>query len=173
MQVVMRLGLGAANTIPTDQIIRYPETAPFSKYTFSLWAFPEERWMEILEEYAKFSEDYLRDHGYRCDLLNVGYRVHADDRALLSYSYDGGKVTIDPVSTGSAGWFEFLDAFNVFAHERGGIPLLNQTRGLTYEHIERAYGERQTEMWEAMQRADRGQRFLNGFFRELFEPRRD
>ncbi len=39
------------HTIPTDQMIRYPDVAGRSKYTFSIWAFPEERYAEILREY--------------------------------------------------------------------------------------------------------------------------
>ena len=75
-------------------------------------------------------------------MLAVGYRVEQDTSSLLSYTYDGPVLTIDPVCTGTKGWVEFLDAFNVFCSERGGSPLLNQTRGVTREMAQRAFGDR-------------------------------
>ena len=36
------------NTVATDQIIRYPPVADASRYTFSLWAFPEETYPTVL-----------------------------------------------------------------------------------------------------------------------------
>src|SRR5260370_30312358 len=39
------------NTVATDQIIRYPTVSDDSRYTFSLFAFPEERYPEILTAY--------------------------------------------------------------------------------------------------------------------------
>ncbi|PWU11300.1 MAG: FAD-linked oxidase, partial [Terriglobia bacterium] len=98
-------------TIAGDQIIRYP-TASNSKYTFSLWAFPEENYPSILPAYFDFSKKYFNDTGYRINMLTVGYRVAQDRSSLLSYSYDGNMITIDPVSTGGEGWKTFLGAYN-------------------------------------------------------------
>ena len=60
-------------------------------------------------------------------MLYVGYRVLKDRESLLSYSWDGNMITIDPVSTANPGWPEFLTAYNQFCSDHGGIPLLNQT----------------------------------------------
>ena len=60
-------------------------------------------------------------------MLYVGYRIMKDRQSLLSYSWDGNVMTIDPVSTANPGWTEFLAAYNQFCSDHGGIPLLNQT----------------------------------------------
>jgi len=97
------------NTVATDQIIRYP-TDSNSKYTFSLWAFPEETYAAALPAYFQFSKKYFADTGYRINMLCVGYRVAQDQSSLLSYSYNGNMITIDPVSTGGPAWVAFLGA---------------------------------------------------------------
>ena len=86
--------------------------------------------------------DYYDRHGYRSNLLYVGYRIAQDQQSLLSYSYDGPVMTIDPVSTGNTGWKLFLDAYNQFCSDRDGKPLLNQTYGLTPAIVRKAFGER-------------------------------
>ena len=63
--------------------------------------------------------------------MSVGYRISQDQNSLLSYSYDGPVMTVDPVSTGSTGWKPYLEAYNQFCSDRGGLPLFNQTYGLT------------------------------------------
>ena len=40
-------------------------------------------------------------------MLYVGYRITKDQNSLLSYSWDGNVMTIDPVSTANPGWDEF------------------------------------------------------------------
>ena len=112
------------NTIATDQIIRYPKVSDDSRYTFSLWAFPEEQYATVLPAYIQFCKDYYQQKGYRTNMLNVGYRIAKDQLSLLSYSYDGNVMTIDPVSTANPGWHEFLDAYNEFCAARGGKALL-------------------------------------------------
>src|SRR5581483_11991248 len=102
-----------------------------SKYTFSLWAFPEDTYTVVLPQYFEFSRKYFADTGYRINMLCVGYRVAKDQSSLLSYSYDANMITIDPVSTANPGWTEFLGAYNQFCSDHGGVPLMNQTFGLT------------------------------------------
>jgi hypothetical protein len=51
-------------------------------------------------------------------------------------------MAIDPVSTGNPGWKPFLEAYNQFCSDRGGMPLLNQTFGLTPAIARKAYGDR-------------------------------
>jgi hypothetical protein len=75
-------------------------------------------------------------------MLYVGYWIAKDQTSLLSYSYDGSVMTIDPVSTGNPGWKPFLDAYNQFSSDQGGIPLLNQTYGLTRAMVQKAWGQR-------------------------------
>ena len=96
-------------TWPPDQIIDYPPVSNDSRYTFSLFAFPEEDFPAAITDFYKFCNDYYQQKGYRSNLLYVGYRIAQDQKSLLSYSYDGTVMTIDPVSTANPGWDEFLD----------------------------------------------------------------
>jgi FAD/FMN-containing dehydrogenase len=154
-------------TIPADQIIRYPAVSDDSRYTFSFWAFPEEQFPGVVTEYFQFSRDYYREKGYRTNMLNVGYRVAKDQESLLSYSYDGNVMTVDPVSTGNPGWKAFLEAYNDLSSERGGIPLLNQTFGVTRTMAQKALGNRLKLFAEARKTYDPGNRLLNDYFQDL------
>ncbi|MGH9433537.1 MAG: FAD-binding protein [Terriglobia bacterium] len=154
------------NTVASDQIIRYPAAGGESSYTFSLWAFPEERYADILPRYVQFSKDYYKQHGYRSNMLSVGYRIFKDQQSLLSYSYDGNVMTVDPVSTGNPGWEQFLDAYNEVFSGLGGQPLLNQTAGVTPDQTRKALGDRWKAFCDARKTFDPGNRLLNGFFRD-------
>ena len=167
VQRAMGLLLSSPNTSAADQIIRYPERAGLSAYTFSIWAFPEEDYPTILAAYYRFCRDYYRDSGYRCNLANVGYRIAQDPSSLFSYSTDGTVMTLDPVSTGDPGWNAFLDAYNDFCSEHGGVPLFNQTRGIRPDHARRAFGARLDQFEEVRRRYDPENRLLNDYFRAM------
>jgi FAD/FMN-containing dehydrogenase len=154
-------------TIPPDQIINYPPVSNDSRYTFSLFAFPEDDYPAALTDFFKFVNDYYSQKGYRSNLLYVGYRIAQDQNSLLSYSHDGAVMTIDPVSTANPGWFEFLDAYNQFCSDRDGIPLLNQTPGLTPAIVQKAYGDRLTTLANTRKQYDPSNRLLNDYFRTL------
>ncbi|MFZ0744052.1 MAG: FAD-binding protein [Terracidiphilus sp.] len=154
-------------TIPSDQIIQYPLVSNDSRYTFSLFAFPEDEYPAALTDFFKFCNDYYAQKNYRSNLLYVGYRIAQDQKALLSYSYDGTVMTIDPVSTANPGWFDFLDAYNQFCSDRNGRPLLNQTPGLTPAMVQKAFGDRLTTLSNARKQYDPGDRLLNDYFRTL------
>jgi hypothetical protein len=154
-------------TVAWDQIIRYPEVSNVSRYTFSLWAFPEDRYPAVLTEYFQFCQTYYQQKGYRSNMLNVGYRIAQDAGSLLSYAADGGVMTIDPVSTGNPGWPEFLLAYNDFCSTRGGIPLFNQTPGLTRDQVRLAFGDKLTTLNAKRKELDPTDRMLNDYYREL------
>jgi lysylphosphatidylglycerol synthetase-like protein (DUF2156 family) len=124
-------------------------------------------WKEFLGAYNQFCRDYYKQQGYRSNLIYVGYRIAKDQQALLSYSYDGTVMTIDPVSTANSGWKEFLAAYNQFSTDHGGIPLFNQTFGLTAAIVQKAFGSRLTEFATAREQYDPGDRLLNDYFRNL------
>jgi FAD/FMN-containing dehydrogenase len=159
------------DTSPLAQQIRYPVVSDNARYTFSIWAFPEDRYIECLRRYYEFSQDHYRRTGYRIDLLSVGYRILADQSSLFSYSYDGTVITYDPVSTGTHGWDLFLREYNALCSELGGIPLFNQTNLLTRSQVQRAFGERLERFERYRQRFDPDDRLLNGFFAELVTGR--
>ena len=154
-------------TIATDQIIRYPAVAGASRYTFSLWAFPEDGYPSVISDCFDFCRAYFQQTGYRSNMLFVGYRVAQDQNSLLSYSYDGSAITIDPVSTANPGWEEFLVAYNQFCSDHGGTPLLNQTKGITRAQVEKALGDRWKTFADTRRGYDPQGRLLNPFFRDL------
>jgi FAD/FMN-containing dehydrogenase len=155
------------NTVATDQIIRYPVSAGDSKYTFSLWAFPVDIYPQILSKCFEWARNYYATTGYRNNMLYVGYWILKDQQSLFSYSYDGDVMTIDPVSTANPGWTKFLDDYNQFCSDLGGIPLLNQTPRLTRAQAQKALGARLKKFAAARKTYDPNDRLLNDFFRDL------
>jgi FAD/FMN-containing dehydrogenase len=155
------------NTVPADEIIRYPDVADDSRYTFSLYAFPEEQFPVVLGDFFTFCTDYYAKTGYRTDLLDVGYRIAQDRQSLLSYSWDGPVMTLDPVSTANPGWTEFLDAYNRFCSDRNGVPVLNQTAALTPALAQKAFGSRLATLEQTRKQYDPSGRLLNAFFRGI------
>uniref|UniRef100_Q02BX1 FAD linked oxidase domain protein n=1 Tax=Solibacter usitatus (strain Ellin6076) TaxID=234267 RepID=Q02BX1_SOLUE len=155
------------NTVAMDQIIEYPKVSDGSRYTFSLWAFPEEIYPTVLPQYFEFCRKYDAEKQYRNNMLYVGYRIMKDQQSLLSYSWDGNVMTIDPVSTANPGWNEFLVAYNQFCSDHGGIPLPNQTPLVTRAQVEKGLGERWKRFGEARKKFDPGNRLLNDYFKEL------
>ncbi len=154
-------------TIPGDQIIQYPPVSNDSRYTFSLFAFPEDQYPAAITDFVQFCKTYYAQKGYRSNLLYVGYRIAQDQKSLLSYSWDSNVMTIDPVSTANPGWSDFLDAYNQFCVERSGMPLLNQTPGLTAAIVQKAYGNRLTTLEATRAQFDPNNRLLNRYFRQL------
>jgi hypothetical protein len=76
-------------------------------------------------------------------------------------------ITIDPVSTANPGWTTFLAAYNRFCSDRGAVPLMNQTPGLTRPMVAKALGGRLQSFAQARQNFDPGGRLLNDYFRDL------
>lgn len=151
-------------SVPTDQIIRYPDEAGLGSFTVSIWTFPETSFSEILEECCRFCRSYYSEHGYRTDQPSIGYRISRDQSSLLSHSRHDNVMSIDPASTAAPGWKPFLQAFNRFCSERGGRPLFNQTPLLDVSQVERAYGEELEVFRQLRDRFDPENRFLNDHF---------
>jgi len=162
--------LTSKDTIATDQIIKYPESSGWTKYTFSIWAFPEETYVKTLRAYFAFVRRHYAETGFRCDMLNVGYRIAQDRSSLFSYTWNGPVLTVDPVSTGRDGWDEFLHAYNAFCAEHGGSPLFNQTKWLTHDQVRGAFGDRVDQFERLRREMDPEDRLLNDYFRELLAP---
>lgn len=99
-------------------------------------------------------------------MLNVAYRILEDDSSLFSYSSSGNVMTLDPVSTGDPGWTDFITAYNEFCSNLGGVPLFNQTRGITPEQARKAFGTRLQEFESYRKKYDPTNRLLNQYFCE-------
>jgi len=153
--------------MPAEQIIHYPAKSDDSRYTFSLWAFPEDDYGRVITEQFKFANNYFKANGYRTNMLYVGYWIAKDQNNLLSYSYDGNVMTVDPVSTANPGWTKFLDAHNQFCSDQGGFPLLNQTPQLKRAQLQKALGDRLKQFAAARKTYDPTDRLLNDFFRDM------
>jgi hypothetical protein len=80
-------------------------------------------------------------------------------------------ISLDPIhavgEAEPAAWADFLKAFNEWAHQRGGIPLLNQSPFVTKAQVESAYGDRWTKLAGWLRTVDPDRRMVNEFFAEL------
>ena len=101
------------------------------------------------------------------------YYIRRDQHSLLSYTYEGDTFSIDPIHapTDREAWSHFLKAFNDFALQRGGIPLLNQSPFVERKHVEAAYGNRWKEFSDWVRSVDPDRRLLNPFFEGLLSRR--
>ena len=164
---LLRLAIRGKNTMAADQQIHYPLVSDNHRYTFSIWAYPVERYPETIRAYFVFCREYYEQHGFRITMPSVGYRTFQDQQALLSYTFNGDAITIDPVTTPEPGWQDFQLAYDKFAQQHGGQPLLNQTKYLTRESVLTAYGERINTLESHRVALDPGGRFLSPYFQEL------
>jgi L-gulonolactone oxidase len=162
--------LRAWHTSAADQIIRYPAKAGYASYTFSIWAFPQEEYPETIKAYFKFCKDYYKAHGFRCDMLNVGYSIAQDKSSLFSYTRRGPALTLDPVATGLDGWEAFLIAYNEFCTAHNGRPLFNQSYGLTPAQVKIAFGPEIEAFQQFRTKYDPEGRLYPEYFRQYFEP---
>jgi FAD/FMN-containing dehydrogenase len=144
-----------------------PKEAWRARTTYSLWAFPEADYPLVLGDYFAFCKAHHKEHRFRCNVVNGASRLHQDRGSLFSVSYDGPMFTLEPSSTGEAGWDEFLIDFNEFASSRGGVPTFNQTRALQPEHVAKAFGERAKLFRALRQRTDPLNRLRNAYFSYL------
>jgi FAD/FMN-containing dehydrogenase len=155
---------------PVAQIVDFDKDDPDHRFTFSMWAFPEADFPDILPQYLELCEEH--EATYRSCLPHVSYHIAQDERSLLSYSRAGPVWTLDPICPeGEEGWKPFLEKFNDFCSEKGGIPLLNQTPFLERRHVVRAFGADLLGEFDAMRRQfDPTNRMLNDYFAKLLAP---
>ena len=169
VQVRLLTVVRGTHTCASDQIIRYPQKAGYDAYTFSIWAFPESQYPQALRDYFRFCKDYLKQHGFRCDMLNVGYRIAKDTSSIFSYTGKETMLTFDPVSTAPPGWQTFLDAYNEFCIKHNGRPLFNQSPRVTPAQVKKAFAAEVEEFQKFRRRLDPDGRLYSSFFRERFE----
>jgi hypothetical protein len=163
---------GGITLLAPDKIIDYHLTPADAKYAFTFWAFPRSQWLPTLLAYLDFADQYFKDTGFRCNMPLGAYHIRQDAGSLLSYTQDQEVFSIDPIHapTDLAAWQAFLQAFNDFASQRNGIPLLNQSPFVTQQHVATAYGARWDQFSAAVRGADPGGRMLNPYFAALLSP---
>jgi FAD/FMN-containing dehydrogenase len=147
----------------------FPQEAWRSRYTYTLWGFPQAGFPKLLAEYFAFCRAYYKQHNYRCNVVNGASRLHQDRSSLFSVSFQGPMITLEPSSTGDRGWDEFLIDFNDFASALGGVPTFNQSRALKPEHVAKAFGDRVKLFRALRQRTDPLNRLCNSYFAHLLE----
>ena len=151
--------------MPIAQQIRYPDGVGQPRYTFSIWAFPEEHYLDAFKAYFEFSEEHYKRTatGSTC---SASATASSPTRARCSPTATTAHVmTFDPVSTGDFGWDTFLREYNSLCSEHGGTPLFNQTNLLTRAQVARAFGDRMAYFEKHRQKYDPTNRLLNNFFR--------
>lgn len=164
---------GGFTLLNPDKMVDYSTTPQAARYAFTFWAFPRPDWVKNLKAYVEFAEAYHTEHGFRCNMPLGSYFIRQDTSSVLSYSYDGDVMSLDPIhapgfsDTDKVAWASYLRAFNEWAHQRGGIPLLNQSPFVRKEHVVSAYGERWKKLSDWVRSVDPKGRLLNPFFEEL------
>jgi hypothetical protein len=163
---------GGITLLAPDKIIDYSNTPDDAKYAFTFWAFPRSQWLATLRAYLDFADQHFNATGFRCNMPLGAYHIRRDSSSLLSYTQDQEVFSIDPIhaSTDDTVWHYFLQQFNDFAYQRGGIPLLNQSPFVELKHVEAGYGQRWTQFSSAVRSMDPGGRMLNPFFAALLSP---
>jgi hypothetical protein len=166
--------VGGITLLAPDKIIDYRRTPTSARYAFTFWAFPRAQWLATLRAYLDFADQHFKATGFRCNMPLGSYRIRQDRHSLLSYSHDGEVFSIDPIhaSTDDVAWHKFLRAFNEFAAQRNGIPLLNQSPFVERAHVEAAYGQRWVEFGDWVRTVDPEGRMVNEFFAALLPEAR-
>ena len=163
--------LGGFTLHDPDKMIDYSKTPQNARYAFTFWAFPRKEWVANVKAYAVFRDEHFRRTGFRCNLPCGSYFIRKDRSSLLSYTWDGDVISLDPIHAPGEidkhGWDRFLGEFNEWAHKRGGIPLLNQSPFVTRAHVAAAYGDRWKRLGEWIRSVDPDARMVNEFFRDL------
>lgn len=152
---------------PTEWVRKLPADPGRTRFTYSTWAFPQDTYPELVADYFVFCRDYYKRQRYRANLLHLGHRLHKDQGSLLSPSFNGAMISLDPSSTGDQGWEDFVIEFNEFCSQRRGTPLLNQTRSLTQEQTALAFGPRLKMFNTLRHKLDPDDRMLNVYFAQL------
>jgi L-gulonolactone oxidase len=146
-----------------------PAEAWRARHTYSLWAFQQSDFPKLLAEYFTFCKTYYKQHHYRSNVVTGASRLHQDRGSLFSVSYTGPMFTLEPSSTGGAGWDDYLIDFNDFATLNGGVPTFNQTRALQPDHVTKAFGERAKLFRALRHRTDPLNRLRNSYFAYLLD----
>jgi hypothetical protein len=160
---------GGITILAPAKTIDYRQTPAAAKYAFTFWAFPRGQWLDTLRAYLDFADQHFQVTGFRCNMPLGAYHIRQDTNSILSYTYDEEIFSIDPIHavTDAAAWATFLMAFNDFAAQRGGKPLLNQSPFVQRAHVEAAYGQRWFDLVKWLRTMDPEQRMVNPYFAGL------
>jgi FAD/FMN-containing dehydrogenase len=163
--------LGGFTLYDPDKMIDYSKTPAKARYAFTFWTFPRKDWVKNLHDYLEFAEAHFAAHGFRCNLPLGAYFVRKDTSSLLSYTFEGDMMSLDPIHApserDSKAWAAFLVEFNAWAQARGGRPLLNQSPFVTKAQVAAGYGDRWQTFSDWVKSVDPDKRMVNSFFADL------
>ena len=145
------------------------------RWDFHFWAYPVSTFPNVvLPAFIKFLKEYKQQHpDFDEKGLMACYRIRVENKALLSPSHDEERMTLDPLRPVTknqklmAAWDQFCYAYNEFAVQHGGKCTFNQTKVLTKQQVEKAFGEKWERFRKARETADPRNRFLSNYFKEL------
>jgi len=159
-----RLSVIGSNAM--EQTGQFRKMRQSTSIAYSSWLFPVDQFAALINAYLEFCLRHYKEEGFRCDLPGIAYRIERDQSALLSPSYDQPLFALKLRSTNLDGWENFLLDFADLAARFGGIPLFNQTRGMSPHHAQEAYGQRLQRFRKVRRELDPHNRCLNQFFAE-------
>jgi len=70
-----------------------PQEAVKARYTYSLWAFPQDKFPRVLAAYFAFCKTYYKDHRYRCNVVSAASRLHQDRSSAVQRQLLGGRCS--------------------------------------------------------------------------------
>jgi FAD/FMN-containing dehydrogenase len=154
---------------PCDRAILYGEDSP--NFEFYDWAFPEEKWCDMVRAFLELSDRFRREHDFVMPLPTVVYFIRQDQGSLLSRSRNANMMAVDPEypDPKDATWKEFRLAFNEIAVLHGGIPHMNKTRDGAISNFAKVYDPESIRHYlQIRKRFDPKDLFLNNFFKTVF-----
>lgn len=149
-----------------EQTGQFRKMRQSTSIAYSSWLFPVDRFASVIYAYREFCLRHYKIAGFRCDLPGIAYRVDRDRSATLSPSHDQALFALKVRSTNMEGWDNFLLDFADLAARFGGIPLFNQTRGMSPHHAQDGYGQRLSRFRAVRRQLDPQNRCLNQYFAE-------
>ena len=141
---------------------------PPDALNYSTWVFPAADFAIVVQAYRDFCIRMQEEHGFRCDLPTVGFRIARDRSALLSPSFDEPMIALRAISTQSKGWDDFAIDFADFASHWGGSPLFNQTREVAPDYAAQVFGSRLNFFRKIRRHFDPENRMMNPFLSQYF-----
>ena len=168
-QMRVNRGLSATGSNSAEQsgqfrTLNKPKRA--NRIRYCTWAFPACQFGAVVTAYRDFCCTHYKASKFRCDLPTIAYRVDKNQSALLSPSFDEQVFSLSVRTTDTDGWENFVIEFAEFATGFAGIPLFNQTCGITPGYVEDVFGERLAHIRAIRRRLDPNNRLLNQFFAE-------
>ncbi|MFQ6004565.1 MAG: FAD-dependent oxidoreductase [Woeseia sp.] len=150
------------------QSVRANRSQGSNPLQYSTWCFPATDFAIVAQSYRDFCRDTYHRTRFRCDMPTVGFLLPRDRSALLSPTFDEPMMALRAVSTPSRGWEDFVIDFAEFAQHWGGSPFLNQTRSMSLDYAQQAFGSRINFFKRIRRQLDPANRMMNPFLSQYF-----